>query len=56
MHSRRSWSDWASDVEFHLYPGVGHAFFNEDRPEVYHPESAERLWERTVDFFRRTLG
>jgi carboxymethylenebutenolidase len=45
-----------TDVEVHLYPGAGHAFFNEDRPEVYHPESADRLWERSVAFFRRTLG
>ncbi len=45
-----------TDVDLHLYPGAGHAFFNEDRPEVHHPEAAERLWERSVDFFRRTLG
>ena len=44
------------DVEFHHYPGAGHAFFNEDRPEVYHQESAELLWDRTVAFFRETLG
>ena len=44
------------NVEFHIYPGAGHAFFNEDRPEAYHPESAEQLWGRTVAFFRQTLG
>ena len=44
------------DVEFHFYPGAGHAFFNEDRPEVYHQASAELLWDRTVAFFRQTLG
>jgi carboxymethylenebutenolidase len=43
-------------VEFHFYPGAGHAFFNEDRPEVYHRASAELLWDRTVAFFRQTLG
>jgi carboxymethylenebutenolidase len=43
-------------VEFHHYPGAGHAFFNEDRPEAYHQESAELLWDRTVEFFRKTLG
>ena len=43
-------------VEFHLYPGAGHAFFNEDRPEAYHEESAELLWERAVAFFGETLG
>ncbi|MGD0313685.1 MAG: dienelactone hydrolase family protein [Acidimicrobiales bacterium] len=44
------------DVEFHHYPDAGHAFFNEDRPEAYHEESAEQLWDRSVAFFRRTLG
>ncbi len=44
------------DVEFHEYPGVGHAFFNEDRPEAYHAESAELLWERTLAFLREQLG
>ncbi len=43
-------------VEFHLYPGAGHAFFNADRPEAFEQESARLLWERTVDFFRATLG
>lgn len=43
-------------VEFHIYPGAGHAFFNEDRPEAYHAESAELLWDRTIEFFRQTLG
>jgi len=44
------------DVEFHHYTDAGHAFFNEDRPEAYHEESAEQLWDRSVAFFRRTLG
>jgi carboxymethylenebutenolidase len=44
------------DVETFVYPGAGHAFFNEDRPEAHHPESAELLWDRTVGFFRKTLG
>jgi carboxymethylenebutenolidase len=44
------------DVEFFHYPDVDHAFFNEDRPEVHHEESAQQLWDRSVAFFRRTLG
>ena len=48
--------DLGTSVEFHVYPGVGHAFFNEDRPEAYHEESAGLLWDRTVAFFRQTLG
>jgi carboxymethylenebutenolidase len=44
------------DVEFYHYPGAGHAFFNDDRPEAYHPESAGLLWDRSLAFFRQTLG
>ncbi len=44
------------DVEFLHYPDADHAFFNEDRPEVHHEESAQQLWDRSVAFFRRTLG
>ncbi len=44
------------EVELLIYPGAGHAFFNEDRPEAYHAESAELLWDRAVEFFRTILG
>ena len=30
-----------SDVEFHIYPGTDHAFFNDTRPEVYDPAAAD---------------
>jgi len=43
-------------ASFHLYPGVDHAFFNEDRPEVYDAEAAALLWDRTVSFLRARLG
>jgi carboxymethylenebutenolidase len=41
--------------EFHTYPGTGHAFFNDDRPAVYHPEAADLAWNRTLAFFREHL-
>jgi carboxymethylenebutenolidase len=43
------------ETEFHYYPGAGHAFFNEDRPEAHHLESADLLWERTIAFLHRQL-
>ena len=43
-------------ASFHHYPGVGHAFFNEDRPEVYDADAAALLWERTVAFLRSRLS
>jgi carboxymethylenebutenolidase len=43
-------------ASFHLYPGVDHAFFNEDRPDVYDADAAGLLWDRTVSFLRSRLG
>ena len=43
-------------ASFHHYPGVDHAFFNEDRPEVYDAEAATQLWERTLVFLRSRLS
>ena len=44
------------DASFLVYPGVDHAFFNEDRPEVYDAVAAGLLWERTVAFLHAQLG
>jgi carboxymethylenebutenolidase len=42
-------------VDFYTYPGVGHAFTNHHRPDVFNEEHAETAWRRTIDFFRRHL-
>jgi carboxymethylenebutenolidase len=42
-------------VEVHIYPGVDHAFFNDERPEVYDAAAAADAWERTVGFLRAYL-
>lgn len=38
--------------EFHTYPGTQHAFFNDERPEVYNEAAANAAWQRTTSFFR----
>jgi len=43
------------DVEFILYPGAPHAFFSDDRPQVYNKEAAEDGWKRCVAFFTKHL-
>ncbi|HXX91354.1 MAG TPA: dienelactone hydrolase family protein [Acidimicrobiales bacterium] len=48
--------DLGKDVEFHVYPGADHAFFNDARPEVYDAEAARLAWERTIGFLRARLG
>jgi carboxymethylenebutenolidase len=37
------------------YPGTNHAFFNDDRPEVFNALAASLAWERTLEFFFSTL-
>jgi carboxymethylenebutenolidase len=41
-------------MEAHFYD-ADHAFFNDTRPEVYNPEAAKLAWERTLEFFRKSL-
>lgn len=42
-------------VEFVLYAGAPHAFFSDDRPQVYKKEAAEDAWKRCLAFFDRHL-
>ena len=42
-------------VEVYDYPGTSHAFFNDERPEVYDAEQSATAWRRTVDLLRRRL-
>ncbi len=43
-------------VEFHIYPGTGHGFFNDTRPDAHNAEAAKLSWERTLAFYREHLG
>ena len=43
-------------ADFHIYPDVDHAFFNDTRPEVYDADAAADAWRRTVKFFRSELS
>jgi carboxymethylenebutenolidase len=44
------------EVEIHRYAGVGHWFFEEDRPDAYNPAAASLAWERTLPFLRERLA
>jgi carboxymethylenebutenolidase len=44
------------EVEIHRYAGVGHWFFEQDRPDAYNPEVAAVAWERTLAFLHAQLG
>ena len=41
--------------EFHTYPAADHAFFNDERPNVYDPAAAADAWNKTLTFLRREL-
>ena len=40
--------------EIHIYPGVDHGFFNDER-EVYDKAAAADAWKRLLAFFRAHL-
>jgi carboxymethylenebutenolidase len=42
-------------AEMHIYDDAEHAFFNDERPEVYNKEAAADAWQRTVSFLRAHL-
>ena len=44
------------ETDFKIYPGTQHAFFNDDRTEVYDANAARDAWERTLAFFRRQIA
>jgi carboxymethylenebutenolidase len=44
------------DVTLYTYPGAGHWFMEDNRPDVYDATSAELAWERTLTFLRSQLN
>lgn len=45
----------AKTYQVKIYPGAGHAFFNDTRPDVYKPDAARDAWTRALAFFREHL-
>jgi len=41
-------NDLGKNATFHVYEGAEHAFFNDERPEVYHAEHSATAWARTL--------
>lgn len=48
--------DAGVETTLYYYPDTEHAFFNDDRPEVYNVAAASTAWERTLEFLRSTLS
>jgi len=51
----RQLKSMGKSVEVVVYPGAGHAFFNDTRPQVHKPDAAADAWKRTIDLFRSSL-
>jgi len=39
----------------HIYPNVDHAFFNDERKDVYSEAAASDAWRKTLTFFRQNV-
>jgi carboxymethylenebutenolidase len=55
LQARKSIEDAGGEVALYDYPGTHHAFFNDDRPEVYDADASGTAWARTLEFFRNHL-
>jgi carboxymethylenebutenolidase len=51
----KAMADLKVDFEMRIYPGAGHAFFNDTNPTTYRMEAAAEAWDRVLRFYRRTL-
>ena len=51
----KSMAQYKKDFEMRIYPGAGHAFFNDTNPNTYREKAARQAWEQVLGFYQRTL-
>jgi carboxymethylenebutenolidase len=56
QQARQAIEDAGGTAVVYDYPGTHHAFFNDDRPEVYDRDASALAWARTLELFRTRLG
>jgi carboxymethylenebutenolidase len=54
--AKKAIEEAGGEVLLYDYPGTHHAFFNDDRPEVYNQSASASAWARTLELLRRRLG
>jgi carboxymethylenebutenolidase len=52
----RKLKELGKPAEMHIYPGVDHGFFNDQRPTVYNESAAKDAWKRVIEFFSTHLN
>jgi carboxymethylenebutenolidase len=53
---RARMAETGQPAEAVVYPGAGHAFMNDTRPDAYRPDDAADAWAKMVAFLRERLG
>jgi carboxymethylenebutenolidase len=53
---RDCFSQSSESAEVVVYPGAGHAFMNDTRPDAYRPENASDAWQQMVGFLTEKLN
>jgi carboxymethylenebutenolidase len=56
QQAKRAIEEAGGECTVYDYPGTHHAFFNDERPEVYDADASASTWARTLEFFRQRLG
>ena len=51
----KSMAQYKKDFEMRIYPGAGHAFFNDTSANTYREKPAHQAWEQVLHFYQRTL-
>lgn len=44
------------DFKYQIYPGAGHAFFNDTNPLAFNQAAADDAWAKTLEFLNQTLS
>jgi len=47
--------EYGKDFRHIVYPGTGHAFFNDTNPNVYNKPAADDAWQKTLSFLSENL-
>lgn len=54
-HLKQTLAKYGKDGVVKIYEGVGHAFFNDTRPDAYDKQAAEDAWQRVTQFLSQHL-